>query len=274
MKHSFILLVIFIHCFGFSAYSAEYSPVVKTGHREQYLIDKDSVDILLEKAEKLYQDGQLIKARDIYQDILTTSHSGSFSRDEIQKKLEALNLKIIFSRIETKDSEFYTVQPGDSLFKIARKFETTVELLKKSNGLSSSTIYPGDRLKVIRSRFSVFIDKSDNSLELRLDDRVIKHYPVATGTDNSTPVGEFMIKDKLVNPTWYRAGAVVPPDSPENILGSRWMGFDLRGYGIHGTTLPETIGSHSTAGCIRMFDQDAEELYSLIPVGTKVVVVD
>ena len=274
MTRIFFLIAIFSCCFSFVAQGEEYGPLVKTGHREQYLIDKDSVDILIEQAEKLYQEGNLIKARTIYQDILTNPHAGSFPRGDIQKKLEDLNLNIIFSRIETKDSTWYTVQSGDSLHKIARKFDTTVELLKKSNGLSSTTIYPDDKLKVIRSRFSVRIDKSDNMLELRLGDGIVKHYSVATGTANSTPVGEFTIKNKLVDPTWFHAGAIVSPDSPENILGTRWMGFDLRGYGIHGTTLPETIGSQSTAGCIRMFNDAAEELYSLIPVGTKVVIVD
>ena len=274
MIRIFLLLIICFNYFCFSAFGADLSAIIKTGQREQYLVDSDSVDILLDRAEKLYHEGQLLKARDIYYVILDDYQPGAFPKDEIQKKLEEINLNIIFSRIETKDSKFYTIEPGDSLHKIARKFGTTVELLKKSNGLSSSTIYPGDKLKIIRSPFSVRIDKSDNILQLRLGDRIIKNYQVATGANNITPVGEFTIKNKLVNPTWFHAGAVVSPDSPENILGTRWMGFDLRGYGIHGTTLPETIGSQSTAGCIRMFNKDVEELYSLIPVGTKVVVVD
>ncbi len=274
MIRIFLLLIICFNYFCLSAYGADFSAVVKTEQREQYLIDKDSVDILLERAEKFYQEGKLLKARDIYHDILESSQPGSFPRDEIQKKLEELNMNIIFSRLETKDSKFYTVKQGDSLHKIAKKFGTTVELIKKSNGLSTSKIYPGDKLKIIRSPFSVRIDKSDNTLQLRLGNRIIKNYSVATGADNITPVGEFTIKNKLIKPTWFHAGAVVSSDSPENILGTRWMGFDLRGYGIHGTTLPKTIGSQSTAGCIRMFNHDVEELYSLIPVGTKVVVVD
>jgi len=44
-----------------------------------------------------------------------------------------------------------------------------------------------------------------------------------------------------MNPTWFKAGAVVPAESPENVLGTRWMGFDLAGYGIHGTTEPKEL---------------------------------
>ncbi len=80
--------------------------------------------------------------------------------------------------------------------------------------------------------------------------------------------------NKLPNPTWFKAGAVVPPESPENVLGTRWMGFDLAGYGIHGTVEPQNLGKQVTQGCVRMANQDVEELYTIIPVGTEVTVVD
>jgi lipoprotein-anchoring transpeptidase ErfK/SrfK len=52
------------------------------------------------------------------------------------------------------------------------------------------------------------------------------------------------------------------------------MGFDLKGYGIHGTTEPQHLGKQVTAGCVRMANSDAEELYTIIPVGTEVTVVE
>jgi len=168
----------------------------------------------------------------------------------------------------------YTIQPGDSLYKIAKKHDTTIELLQKANSISGAKIYPGDKIKIIKGTFSVFVDKSENILDLKLNETTLKTYRVATGKNNSTPVGSYVIKNKLVDPTWYSEGAVVPPDSPENILGTRWMGFDLRGYGIHGTTIPQSIGTQDTAGCVRMFNHEVEELYSLLPVGSKVTIVD
>jgi lipoprotein-anchoring transpeptidase ErfK/SrfK len=97
---------------------------------------------------------------------------------------------------------------------------------------------------------------------------------VATGINGSTPIGAFKIINKLKNPVWYKAGAVVPSGSPENILGSRWMGISLPGYGIHGTTEPETIGKHITAGCIRMEEPHIRELYAVLPIGTEVTIID
>ena len=66
----------------------------------------------------------------------------------------------------------------------------------------------------------------------------------------------------------------MPPESPENVLGTRWMGFDIPGYGIHGTVEPKAIGQQVTAGCVRMLNEQVEELYSILPVGTEVVIVD
>ncbi|MBM3248214.1 MAG: L,D-transpeptidase, partial [Candidatus Omnitrophica bacterium] len=57
-------------------------------------------------------------------------------------------------------------------------------------------------------------------------------------------------------------------------LGTRWMGFDIPEYGIHGTTEPESIGKQATKGCVRMINKDVEELYSILPVGTEVTIID
>lgn len=44
----------------------------------------------------------------------------------------------------------YIVQPGDSLWKIAKKFHTTVETIMTTNGLTDSLIKPGDRLLLVK----------------------------------------------------------------------------------------------------------------------------
>jgi len=118
------------------------------------------------------------------------------------------------------------------------------------------------------------VDKSQNTLILKTGEEIIKTYIVSTGVNNSTPLGNFKIINKLVSPTWYKAGVVVSAGSPGNILGSRWLGFDLAGYGIHGTTDPQSLGRQVTQGCVRMSNSDVEELYSIVPVETEVTIVD
>jgi len=168
----------------------------------------------------------------------------------------------------------YTVKKGDSLYVIAKKNDVTVGNLKKTNNLTNDLIKPGMVLKIPKSKFSILVDKSDNTLQLLSNGQPYKEYSVSTGKDNSTPVGEFKVTDKLENPTWYTAGAIVEPGSPQNILGTRWIGYSLKGYGIHGTTMPETIGTQASAGCVRMHNKEVEELYDLVTPGTVVTVQD
>lgn len=182
--------------------------------------------------------------------------------------------KALFSKEITPDSVAYTVKSGDSLYVLARKNHTTVDLIKKINGLKSDSIYPGMKLKIHKGTFSIAIDKSKNTLILYSSGEAVKKYSVATGKKNCTPVGEFKITDKLMNPTWFKTGAILPPGSPENALGTRWMGFDKAGYGIHGTIDPKSIGTQASEGCIRMLNADVEELYGVVPSGTKVVIKD
>lgn len=222
----------------------------------------------------LYEkQGKLAGARDAYKKAFESYPDMAIVKNT-KSKIEELNMKILFSPLVDSAGKIYEVQAGDSLAKIARVFGTTVDLLKKSNNLSNDMIRVGMRLKVVTGKFSVVIDKSQNLLLLKLNEDIIKTYKVATGANNSTPVGTFKIVNKLVDPVWYKAGAAVPPGSPENILGTRWMGISQAGYGIHGTTDPASIGKQSTAGCVRMRNEDVEELYSILPEGTEVTVVD
>ena len=201
---------------------------------------------------------------------LPNSNSASLAQDRLGK----IKLEILLSPIVTPSDQTYVIQPGDSLARIAARTGTTVELLTKANRLTSHVILPGKKLKIPGGRFSLVVDKSQNTLTLKLGEEVVRVYPVATGQGGSTPVGTFKITNKLVNPVWYTVGAVVPPDSPQNILGSRWMGISTPGYGIHGTRDDTSIGKSVTAGCVRMHNPDVEELYSIIPIGTEVTIID
>jgi lipoprotein-anchoring transpeptidase ErfK/SrfK len=124
------------------------------------------------------------------------------------------------------------------------------------------------------------IDKSENRLRLYEDSKLLKEYPVATGRSTAlTPEGTFRVVFKTWNPSWTnpRTGQLVPGGSPRNPLGSRWIGFDAgdgqgRSYGIHGTNDPSSIGRHISLGCVRMHNRDVQELYQLVPIGTRVTI--
>jgi lipoprotein-anchoring transpeptidase ErfK/SrfK len=229
---------------------------------------------LLEEAKRLESQQSFLESKTAYQK-LVSDYPNAQNVMEWQKKIEELTMKLLFSPAITPGSIEYVVQAGDSLEKIARDHKTTVELIKRSNGLDNETIFPGKKLKVWTQGFSIAVDKSQNVLILKSKEEIIKTYAVATGKNNSTPVGTFRIIERIVNPPWYKpGGGIAPAGTPENILGTRWMGWDKEGYGIHGTTDPKSIGSQATAGCVRMVNTDVEELYSIVPQGTEVTIVD
>ncbi|RKY37565.1 MAG: hypothetical protein DRP78_00710 [Candidatus Omnitrophota bacterium] len=236
--------------------------------------EDEQASLALSQIANLYkQQGKVLEEKSAL-DKLLNSYSEAEITNRLKPRLWDINIDMLFSNRQTKDSMIYEVLPNDSLYKIAGKYNTTVDLLMKSNNLVNSFIKPGMKLKIVTSIFTVEVSKSKNTLILRDDNGVVKVYSVATGKDNCSPVGTFKIVNRIVNPVWYKTGAVVFADSPENILGTRWMGLSEPGYGIHGTTDPQSIGTQCTQGCVRMRNSEVEELFLILPVGTEVVIKD
>lgn len=235
--------------------------------------DLVSVSSLLNQAKDLEMKNSLLEAKTVYQKLIN-EFPGSNEIMSWQKKIEDTNIKLLFSSTITPKTVLYEIKPGDTLTKIAKEYKTTTELIMKSNNLADGKIFPKKKIKIWTAPFNMLVDKSQNTLILKTEEEIVKTYVVSTGKDNSSPVGTFKIVNKLVNPPWFKTGAVVPAGSPENILGTRWMGFDLAGYGIHGTTEPQSLGRQVTQGCVRMANPEVEELYTIIPVGTEVTIVN
>lgn len=229
--------------------------------------------IYFELAGSYENKNDIVKARDLYQLILK-KYQNVENISEVQDKMGKLNIAILFSKVVTDKDTLYVIEPGDTLINIAKKFKTTVDLIKMANSLKSENIKAREKLKISKAKYKILVDKSQNILTLLSDDDIIKVYRVSTGENNFTPVGNFKIVNKIIDPVWYTEKAMVPAESPDNVLGSRWMGFNLPGYGIHGTVSPEKIGQQATKGCVRLINAEIEELYKIVPIGTEVTIVD
>ncbi len=120
------------------------------------------------------------------------------------------------------------------------------------------------------SQYKIEIDIPSRSLYFIENNKLVKRYPVAVGKASSqTPIGNFNVINKVVNP--YYSKLKIAGGSPQNPLGSRWIGFKPS-YGIHGNNNPKSIGNFASAGCVRMFDKDVKELYEKVNVGLPVTV--
>lgn len=122
----------------------------------------------------------------------------------------------------------------------------------------------------------IIVNKRVNELAFLNDGKIQIVERVATGkTSSSTPEGIFTITVKAENPYYRKLN--IPGESPNNPLGTRWIGFDAmqtdgRTYGVHGTNDPSSIGKYVSNGCIRMHNEAVEQLYDLVPLGTKILI--
>ena len=120
----------------------------------------------------------------------------------------------------------------------------------------------------------IIISIPDRKLAVMEAGRVLRVFPTAVGAPKSpSPAGAFTIVARIPDPTWYTKGRIVPPGK-SNPLGTRWLGLSVKGYGIHGTNNPASVGHNASHGCIRMRNHDVEQLFEMVSVGDAVELYD
>ncbi len=179
----------------------------------------------------------------------------------------------------------YTVRPGDSLERIARQFRVTADLLASVNELTDKhRLTAGRPLKVLHGPFQARIRKSEYRMEIQIGDTRVRTFRVGLGANDSTPTGRWIVREKIVNPAWTNplTREHYLADDPENPIGEYWIGLDgvsgdavgRRGFGIHGTVDPDTIGRQASLGCVRLRPGDIEQVYRLLVVGDSAVEIE
>ena len=112
----------------------------------------------------------------------------------------------------------------------------------------------------------IVVSIPDRKLALIENDEVTV-FAVAVGKPATpSPVGTFTIVNRVENPTYYKSGKTIGPGST-NPVGTRWIGLSQKGYGIHGTDNPKSIGYAKSHGCIRLRNSDVEQLFARVRPG-------
>lgn len=160
---------------------------------------------------------------------------------------------------ECESGNFYVVRRGDSVYSIARGFEITPEEIFSVNPNLTENLYIGQVLCIPKNplKIEIVVNIGAKTLTVYRSGVAVNEYPVATGKeDTPTPTGVFEVINKQLD-----------PGGP---YGTRWLGLSKRGYGIHGTNDPSSIGTAASNGCIRMFNEDVEKLFDITNTGTVV----
>lgn len=194
------------------------------------------------------------------------------------------NIGIYMSDVPSPEKELYTIKEGDNLITIAKNYGTTVEAIQKSNGMAidNPIIFPGKTLYIYTGDWNIRVSKSKFLLFLYDGEKLFKVYNIGVGRQGRTPSGTFKITTKQKEPVWYNEGRAIPYGDKENVLGTRWMALkptgttdsNIRGIGIHGTWQPDTVGTECSNGCVRMKNEDVNELFTILPYYTKVTIED
>lgn len=117
---------------------------------------------------------------------------------------------------------------------------------------------------------------------------VVITHPVSIGRmDWSTPLGNLQVIAKQINPAWFppvslrkeaaARGEALPKvigPGPDNPLGRYAIRLSMPGYLIHGTNKPYGVGMRVTHGCLRMYPEDIETLFNILPIGTQVQIIN
>ncbi len=224
------------------------------------------------------QEARRLLTEGIY---LTTLDGGA--RKTLRSTLAELAEAVLFSgrHVEGVD-RLYTPKRGDTLGALCagefRQYGSSVGpgFICAVNRMRSPTdLRAGEPIKVPLGGSSIVVCKREFRLYFLVGGAYVADFPVGLGKLGSTPVADFVIEKKLKNPDWYPSpGVMIPYGDARNILGSRWLGFrnspEYRGFGIHGTTDPASIGREESSGCVRMQAADVERLYDWAPEGTTV----
>ena len=247
----------------------------------------------LEEGLLLLDSGQPVAARLQLSSLL---RSGSLTDSEAAQArgvLTDISDNLVFSKEIKANDPFaieYIIRGGDTLSGIVQKMGLQVNwrFIQRINDIpQASGIRPGQNIKLITGPFHAKIDKDTYRIDLYQGDGneqvFVRSFRVGLGEFNSTPTGLFKVRknSKLVNPTWVnpRTREFFSADNPMNPIGERWIGLegveertrDLSGLGIHGTIEPDTIGTQSSMGCIRMDSSDITQVYEMLAEGVSTV---
>lgn len=234
---------------------------------------------------------RLVEVRTRLNDLMLESMTET-QRELVRQALGQCADKWLFSRHVYADDPLcghYNVLSGDQFRRIGLKYKVPYEILMKVNGIANAYDLKADsRIKIINGPFHAKVYRSTYRMDLYLQQTFVKSYKVGLGAPGQeTPTGTWLVKqgEKLIQPPWPDpvTGRYFTKDDPDYPLGSRWIalqGVDgealgRSGFAIHGTKDPETIGTRSSHGCIRLYNGDVKEVYDLLLDGvSKVLVFD
>lgn len=222
-----------------------------------------------DEAVALLKEGELVSARDRLR-YLMTYFPESRTFDEAKRVVGEVNLDLLVSNIPQPKKTIYTVKRGDALVTIARRNETTIDYIMRSNGKTTALIYPDEELVVYPLGFRVEIDLENALVTVFDDEQFFKEYRIV-GTNLPPGVKAPISTSVQEKVAWYGDRPLNFTDA--NYLNcSKWMRTGKIGLFIR-ESKGEDADSDSSSYGVMVAKADMEELFTIIRTGAKVSLV-
>lgn len=237
-------------------------------------------DRLMEIAQQQFDAGSLSAGLETLSRFYGDPRLSADENRRLTEILDQLAGTVIYSRQHLLEKP-RVVRPGETLKTIAEEYQVPPELLAKINGISNPDhLQPGQQLKVVRGPFQAVVDLGKHEMTLMLQGRYAGRFRIGVGHDLPQLEGVFEVKNKTEDPTYYGPNGVISADDPRNPLGERWIGLGAPGsdasqparIGIHGTDSPLNVGTSIQHGTICLGPRDAEDVYDILSIGSRVVI--
>lgn len=225
----------------------------------------------LEAARRQLDDGHLVEGLQQLSQWYDDPRLSPIEQEELMHLLDQVSGTVIYSTRSLLEDP-YEVVPGERLDDIAQKYNVPAQLLAKINGIENpNDLRPGERLKVVRGPFNAVVSLDKKRITLMLGGSYAGHFDIGLGREYPASEGQFVVTDKLINPTYHGLERAIDADDPANPLGERWIGLGDR-LSIHSTNNPSSIGKSDLPGCISLKPRDAEDVFDILSEGSKVVI--
>ncbi len=227
---------------------------------------------LVEIARSNYERGDVDTARRTLEKLAREAKDST--RLEAELLLGRINMERLLSPIPAPEDEVYTIQRGDTLNRLSSRLKVPMDLLAGINNLDPQNLTIGRVIKVPRLAISLVIDRSERTLTILNQDRLLKKYRVGIPLDQRRlPLGDFTVVSKANKGMVYADSVLnAAAGAPDNPYGPRIFITLNNDRAIHGTNNPEVAGTYATRGYVSMLNPEAEEVYRLVMSGTKVTV--
>lgn len=240
---------------------------------------------LIAEGERKHKANDLLGARAVWSKALMNPKIVASDAQSLRDKLGTINGDLVFgTKVFAGDpmTEEYTVESGDGFDRIAKKrgLVTDSRLIGRVNKTESTKLKIGQKLKLVRGPFHAVVHKDDYRMDIfwgppKSQDEWLFVRSFKVGLGQNTPNGEFVLKpgSRQVNPPWTNplTGEKFTADDPKNPIGERWLGIQyesdpskFKGFGIHGTIEPDSIGKSKSMGCVRLVAGEVEIVYEML----------